>query len=324
MDRRKFMTTGLTGAFALASGTHAWAQAYPERTIKIVQGFAPGGNADTIARLVGNEMSKELGQSFIVEAQTGAGGTIAAAAVARAKPDGYTLLLATGGHSVAGAMFNSLQYQTIASFDMISMVTSFPFLIAVDAKSKFRDFRELLAAAKSAPGSIAYGTAGLGTTHHLGGELLSKMASVDMLHVPYRGEAAALTALLGGEVPCIISAPTSIMSSVKAGKLRVLASTGSTRWRGLPDVPTVSEQGVTGYGVSSWAGLMAPAGTPKPIIARLSAEIIKAVRVPSVKGRLEDMGGEAQGTTPEEMKTIVTSELQRWTQLVAEAKIPKQ
>lgn len=324
MDRRKFMTTSLTGAFALASGTCAWAQAYPERPIRIVQGFAPGGNADTIARLVGNEMSKELGQQFIVEAQTGAGGTIAAAAVARAKPDGYTLLLATGGHSVAGAMFNSLQYQTIASFDMISMVTSFPFLIAVDAKSKFRDFRELLAAAKSAPGSIAYGTAGLGTTHHLGGELLSKMASVDMLHVPYRGEAAALAALLGGEVPCIISAPTSIMSSVKAGKLRVLASTGSTRWRGLPDVPTVSEQGVTGYGVSSWAGLMAPAGTPKPIIARLSAEIIKAVRVPSVKGRLEDMGGEAQGTTPEEMKTIVASELQRWTQLVAEAKIPKQ
>lgn len=323
MDRRTFIAAGIGGGFALATGRHAWAQGYPERPVKIVQGFAPGGNADTIARLVAAEMSKEMGQPCIVEAQTGAGGTIAAAAVARAKPDGYTLLLATGGHSVAGAMFNSLQYQTVDSFDMVSTITFFPFLIVVNTNSKFKDFRDLLTAARGSPGSIAYGSAGIGTTHHLGGELLSKMAGVNMLHVPYRGDAASLTALLGNEVPFIIAPPTAVMSSIKAGKLRTLASTGARRWKGLPDVPTVAEQGVAGYHVSSWAGLMAPAGTSKDIIARLNAETLKAVQVPTVKSRLEDMGGEAQGSTPEDMKAMVSSELQRWTQVVADANIPK-
>ena len=324
MDRRKFIASGMGGAIALTTGASAWGQAWPERPIKIVQGFAPGGNADTIARLVAAEMAKELHQSCVVEAQTGAGGTIAAAAVARAKPDGYTLLLATGGHSVAGAMFNSLQYQTVASFDMISTVTFFPFLIVVNANSKYSDFGQLLAAAKSAPGSVAYGSAGIGTTHHLGGELLSKMAGVNMLHVPYRGDAASMTALMGNEVPFIIAPPTAVISSIKAGKLRALASTGQHRWKGLPEVPTVSEQGVAGYNVSSWAGLMAPAGTPAAAIARLNAETHKAVQIPSVRARLEDMGGDAQASTPEDMKTMVASELHRWTQVVADAKIPKQ
>ena len=171
---------------------------------------------------------------------------------------------------------------------------------------------------------MAYGTAGIGSTHHLAGELLSKMAKADMLHVPYRGDAASLTALLAGDVPFIIAPPTAVMSNIKAGRIRAIATTGPQRWPGLPDVPTVAEQGVTGYDVRSWAGLMAPVGTPRTVVERLNAETLKALQLPAVRTRLEDMGGEARGSTPEEMKTLVASELQRWTQVVAEANIAKQ
>lgn len=321
MDRRLFLTMAAAGA---VSSQPAWAQAYPERSIRLLQGFAPGGNADAIARLVGGEIGKALGQSFVVEAQAGAGGTIAATTVARAKPDGYTLLLATGGHVVAGALYNTLQYQTVSSFEMVSTITEFNFLIVTSANSKFRNFKEVLAAAKSAPGSVAYGSAGIGSTQHLAGELLAKMAGIDMLHVPYRGDSGSLTALLAGDVPLMIAPPAAVLSNIKAGKLVALAATGAQRWPGLPDVPTVSEQGVAGYDVRSWAGLMAPAGTPRAVVDRLNAEMLKTLQIPAVIKRLEEIGGEARGSTPEEMKAMVASQLSRWVQVVADAKIPKQ
>lgn len=322
MHRRLFLAAG--AAATTAAALPAWAQSYPDRPVRILQGFAPGGNADTIARLIGGEIGKALGQPIVVESQAGAGGTIAAAAVARARPDGYTLSLATGGHVVAGALYNALPYQTVASFEMVSTITYFPFLVVIHADSKFRSFRDVTAAAASSPDSIAYGTAGIGSTHHLAGELLARMAGVRMLHVPYRGDSASLTALLAGDVPFIIAPPTAVLGNIKAGKLRVLAATGPQRWPGLPDVPTVSEQGVAGYDVRSWAGLLAPAGTPRAIIDRLNAEVLKALQIPAVKARLEDIGGEARGSTPEEMKAMVAAELTRWTQVVAEARIPKQ
>ena len=321
MKRRNILLAGV----ALA-GSHplTWGQTYPDRPIKILQGFAPGGNADNIARAVSGEMAKGLNQSFVVEAQTGAGGTIASASIARAKPDGYSLLLATGGHAVAGALYNSLPYKTVADFEMVSTITYFPFLIVTSADSKLRSFADLLAAAKKTPEGLSYGTAGIGSTHHLAGELLAKMGKVDLLHVPYRGDAASITAMLSNDVNFIIAPPTAVLANIKAGKLRALATTGLQRWAGLPDLPTVAEQGVTGYDVRSWAGLMAPAGTPKPIIDRLNQEVLKALQVSTVKTRLEEMGGEAKGSTPEEMKAMVASELQKWTQVVADAKIPKQ
>ncbi|MEY4157148.1 MAG: hypothetical protein RJB64_1869, partial [Pseudomonadota bacterium] len=302
----------------------ALAQTYPERPIKILQGFAPGGNADNIARTVGTEMAKGLGQSMVVEAQTGAGGTIASAAVARAKPDGYTLLLATGGHVVAGALYANLPYKTVADFEMISTITFFPFLVVTSAESKYKSCADLMAAAQKDAQALTYGTAGIGSTHHLAGELLAKMAKVNMLHVPYRGDAASITAMLANDVSFIIAPPTAVMANIKAGKLRALGTTGAQRWAGLPDLPTVAEQGVAGYDVRSWAGLMAPAGTPRPIIDRLQQEVQKALQVSAVKSRLEDMGGEARGSTPEDMRAMVNAELQKWTQVVADAKIPKQ
>jgi len=300
------------------------AQTYPERPVKILQGFAPGGNADAIARAVGQEMGKGLGQSMVVEAQAGAGGTIAANTVAKAKPDGYTLLLATGGHAVAGALYNNLPYRTVQDFEMVSTITYFPFLVVVPATSKFDSLSSLLAAAKANPEQISYGTAGIGSTHHLAGELLASMSKSQLLHVPYRGDSGSLAALLAGDIPMIIAPPTAVMANIKAGKLRALASTGPQRWSGLPDVPTVSEQGVSGYDVRSWAGLMAPAGTPRAVVDRLHGEVQKALGVPAVKTRLEEMGGEVRGSSPEEMKNLVASQTQKWIQVVTEAKIPKQ
>ena len=323
MQRRHFLG-GLCSLPWIAGVGTARAQAYPERPIKILQGFAPGGNADNIARTVGTEMAKGLGQSMVVEAQTGAGGTIASAAVARAKPDGYTLLLATGGHVVAGALYANLPYKTVADFDMVSTITFFPFLVVTSAESKYKSCADLIAAAQKDAQAVTYGTAGIGSTHHLAGELLAKMAKGNMLHVPYRGDAASVTAMLANDVSFIIAPPTAVIANIKAGKLRALATTGPQRWSGLPDLPTVAEQGVAGYDVRSWAGLMAPAGTPRPIIDRLNQEVQKALQVAVVKTRLEDMGGEARGSTPEDMRAMVNAELQKWTQVVADAKIPKQ
>jgi len=319
MQRRHFTTAALGAALL----PHAHAQSWPARPLRVVQGFAAGGNADTIARLVGAEMSKGLTQPLVVDAVTGAGGTLASAAVARAAPDGYTLLLATGGHAVSGALYEKLPYQTVASFQMVSTLTFFPFLIVATAESKHRSLREVLAVARAKPGDMAYGTAGVGSSHHLVGELLARMAGVELLHVPFRGDSASVTALLGGEIPFVIAPPTAVLGHLKAGKLRALAVTGPQRWPVMPDVPTVAEQGVAGYDVRSWAGWMLPAGTPQPIVERLHAETQKALQVPMVKARLEEMGGEARASTPHEMTAMVAAELQKWTQVVAEAKIPR-
>jgi len=323
MKRRSILKAS-AGALSLGALTPLWADAYPEHAIKILQGFAPGGNADNIARALGNEMGKGLNQNFVVEAQTGAGGTIAATTVARAKPDGYTLLLATGGHAVAGALYNSLAYKTVADFEMVSTITYFPFLIVTSADSKFKTLNDLLDAAKKAPESVSFGSAGIGSTHHLAGELLAKMAKVNLLHVPYRGDAASITALMANDVSCIVVPPTAVTSNIKAGKIRALATSGAQRWSGMPELATVAEQGVANYDVRSWAGLMAPAGTPKAVVERLSLEVNKALMVASVKSRLEDMGGDVKGSTPEEMRAMVSAELQKWNQVVADAKIPKQ
>lgn len=321
MIRRQLLATLTLTALALPGV--ALAQAYPDRPIKVMQGFAPGGNADNIARTVGMEMSKGLGQNIVVEAQAGAGGTIAATTVAKARPDGYTLLLATGGHAVAGAIYNNLAYRTVQDFEMVSTITYFPFLVVVPANSKYPNLTALLAAARANPTELSYGTAGIGSTHHLAGELLASMSKTKLLHVPFRGDSASLTALLGGEIPMIIAPPTAVLANIKAGKLKAIATTGPQRWQGLPDVPTAAEQGVVGYDVQSWAGLMAPVGTPRPVVDRLNAELQKALLVPAVKARLEEMGGEVRGSTSDEMRTMVANQTQKWIQVVNEAKIPK-
>ncbi len=305
-----------------ASG--ALAQPYPNRPIKVIQGFAAGGNADTIARVIGNELGKNLGQTIVVDARVGAGGNLASDVVAKSPPDGYTLLLMTGGHTASGALYKTLPFDPAESFEMISTITQFPFLFTVRSDSPYQTLRALIDAAKAKPESIAYGTAGIGSTHHLTGALLASMANAPFLHVPYKGDAAAITSLLGGDLPLVVATPTVAVAQVKAGKLKVVATSGGTRWSGMPDVPTADEAGVPGFDVRSWVGLAAPAGTPKPIIERLNAEVQKVLQLPDVRARLEALGGEARGGTSQEMKERVVFEVARWKRVIAESKIPQQ
>lgn len=309
---------------ALTMSAVAQAQDYPSRPIRIIQGFPPGGNADSVARVLAQELQKGLGQPVVVEARPGAGGTVGADVVAKSTADGYTLALLTGGHAVAGALYKSLPYKTVDDFEWISTATEFPFLISTRSEAKITSLADLVRAAKANPGKISYGSAGVGATQHLTTELLAAEAGVKFLHAAYRGEAASLTATLSGEVEFNVTTATVAKSHVEAGKLRALAVTSNTRWRGLPQVPTAEEAGIKGFNVSSWAGIAAPRGTPKSTIDRLNAEMQRALKVEEVRTRLEAFGGEVRGSTPVEMRARVAREVERWSKVIRDSNIERQ
>ena len=314
---------GLLSFLLLPASSHA--QDYPNRPIKVVVGFPPGGGTDVAARIIAAEMSKGLGQSLLIENKPGAAGTLGAADVARSAPDGYTLLVTPGGHAIFGAMFKSLPFHTVNSFDWISNIITIPFFIVVPANSEFRALADLVAKAKSAPGTITFGSTGPGSTHHLGIELLGNRTGAKFLHVPYRGDAPIITALLASEIHFSIATPTQAIENVKAGKFRALAITASTRDAKMPDVPTVEQAlGIKDYDVRSWFAMAAPTGVSKPVLERLNAEVRKAVAVPEVKARLAGMGGEPAAGPPGEMRDRVARELATWTKTVEDAGIPKQ
>jgi tripartite-type tricarboxylate transporter receptor subunit TctC len=315
---------GMAVGIALCGAVHdGFAQTYPNRPVRMLHGFAAGANVDTIARVMSPELGRLLGQTVIVEPQAGAGGTIAAASVARAKPDGYTLLMGTGSHSVAGALYEKLPYDTEKSFSSISTVTFFAFAVTASAAGRYHNLNDLVAYARANPGRVNYGSSGSGSTNHLAGEVLAKMTNTQMVHVPYKGFAPALTALLGGEIDFVVGSASSVLGNVKAGKMRVLAMAAPRRWSGMPDVQTSFEQGLNGYDMSSWAGLMAPADLPRAIVERLNADTQKVLQIAAIKTTFEELGGDPRGSTPAEMSALIASELQRWTQVVNDAKIPK-
>lgn len=321
MSLKRFALAVLLGLTPSA----AVAQDYPSRPIRIVVGFPPGGGVDTVARVIGNDLSKALGQPMVVENKPGAAGTLGAADVARSAADGYSLLVTPGGHAIFGAMFKSLPFHTVDSFDWISNVIKVPFFVVVPAASDLRSLSELIAKAKDNPGTLTFGSAGPGSTHHLGIELLGRMTGTKMLHVPYRGDAPLVTALIAGEVQFALATPTLVVDHIKAGKLRALATTADTRWSGLPEVPTVEQAlGLQGYDVRTWFALAGPAGLPRPIVDRLNSELRKAVALPDVRDRLAGIGGEVAPTKPAEMRERVARELATWTRIVDEAGIPKQ
>ena len=302
----------------------ALAQDYPSRPIKIIVGFPPGGGVDTVARLLGQDMAKSLGQSFIVENRAGAAGTIGAAAAARSEPDGYTLVMLPGGHPLYGATYKSLPFDVVASFEWISTIVTLQFLVAVRGDSKFNSLREVLAEARKAPQSVSFASAGVGSTHHLTGELIASRSGVKLLHVPYQGDAAAVNALLGGQVDFTLATPTQAVGNIEAGKMRALAVTGNTRWVRLKDVPTVEEAaGLKDFDVRTWFGLAGPANMPRPVVERLNTALRQALAVPEVRERLEKIGGDVRPSTPEEFKNRVARELQMWNKVVEEAKFEK-
>jgi tripartite-type tricarboxylate transporter receptor subunit TctC len=299
----------------------ASAQDYPTRPIKFMHGFPPGGNVDIIARLLGNEMSKTLGQSIVIEAKPGVAGSLAAEAVARSDPDGYTLLVVPSAHPAHGALSKNVKYKVVDDFEWISVVSFYPFLICVRNDSRFRTLKQLIDEARSNPGVLKYGSAGVGSILHTTVELMANDTGTRFQHIPYRGEAPAITALLQGEIDFIAATSGPISERVRSGEFRALAVTGKTRWRDFPDVPTVEQEGIPGFEVISWTGLAGPAKLPKPIIEKLNAEVRRALTVPDVKGKLETMGGDPRATTPAEMRALVASQLATWSRLAKEANI---
>ena len=294
---RRNLVAGAVLASLGAGGSVA--QVLQDRPVRLLGGFAAGGNVDTIARLLAPELSRRLGRPVVVEARPGAGGAIAAQAVATAPPDGHTLLLVSGGHAVSGALNKAQSFDTVKGFEWISTATVFPFVLAMRAGEPTSSIEKMLAAAREKPGTMSFGSPGVGSTPHLIGELLASRAGVKLLHVPYKGEAAALTGLLAGEINMVVAAATAPLPHIKSGRLVAIGVTGSQRWDQLASTPTVQEAGVAGFDVGSWAGIAAPRGTPRPVVDRLNTDLRAVLEVPEVRQRLIDLGGVPQASTPE-------------------------
>src|SRR4051812_10945356 len=301
----------------------AAAQAYPNKPLRLVTPFPPGGSADVIARLAAERLGEGLGQPVVVDNRPGAGGVVGNEYAARQPPDGYTLLLITGAYPVQGAMLKSLPFDPLADIAMVSLLTTYPFVISVRPDSSFRTLGELIAYAKANPGKLNFPSSGIGTVHHLSGELLNAMAGIEMVHVPFRGGASPLTEVLGGRVDLLLEAMTLSIGQIQSGKLRALAVTSRERWKALPDVPTVAET-VPGYEVNSFIGLGATGRTPEPIIEGANAEVRKALANAETHKRLLELGGEPGASTPAEMRTYIEREIAKWKDLMAARKIEQQ
>ena len=314
----------LIAVAGLTAGVVAFAQQYPTKPVRIVVGFAPGGVADITVRIVAQKLSERLKQQFVVENRPSAGGIIAAEAVAKSTPDGYTLLLISNGNAVSVSLFKKLSYDPVKNFAMVSQVGYFGLAIVTGNESKLKTVKDVITAAKANPGKLTVGTIGIGSTQHLSAELFKSLAGVDMTVVPFKGSSEVLTALKGGDLQLGFEILAPVMAQVKGGGLRAIAVTTKTRFPGLPDVPTVIESGVPGYEVASWNGIAAPASTPRPVVDALNKEINAVLALPEVKRRFDELGVVPQGGTPEELGALLANEIAKWKDVVAKAKIEKQ
>jgi tripartite-type tricarboxylate transporter receptor subunit TctC len=301
-----------------------FAQNYPTRPVRILVPFAAGGVADITARVLSQKMSEALGQQVLVENRPSAGGIVASEAVAKAEPDGYTLLFITNGNAVSASLFKSLPYDTVNDFAPISTVGFFDLVLAVDSASKIGSVRELITVAKANPSKFNIGTINPGSTQHLAAELFKSMAGLDAQVVPFKATPAVIVALKGNDVQAAFEFLTPVLPQIKGGTLRALAVTSAKRFPGLPDVPTVAESGVPGYQASSWNGVAAPAKTPRPVIERLNREVNAALADPAVRKRLSELGVDVRPGTPEALRELLVAEIAKWKTVIERAKIPKQ
>lgn len=318
-NRRGFMLS-LGAAFPLVSSmlpTDAIAQNYPERPIRLVNPWAPGGSADIVARLIAQKMSEELRQPIIIDNRPGAAGTVGSDLVAKSAPDGYTLILSTvASHAIAVSLYPKLPYSALADFEHIGMIDTLPNALLVGASFPARNLSELIALAKAKPSALSFGSAGNGSSPHLAGEMFKAQAGIDALHVPFKGGAPALQALLGGEISFMFESISTINAHVKSGKLRVLGTTGAKRSPMLPNVPTLHELGLTNFVAESWHGISAPAGTPGTIVARLNAALRSAVETPSIHARLIELGVTPGSLSPAQFRDFIKSEIDKWKTVV--------
>lgn len=307
----------------LASSAQGQTGPYPNRPIKFIVPLTPGGGNDVLARIIADRMTPVVGQPVVVENKPGAGGNIGTEYTARQPADGYTILITTPTHVMNTNFYVKLPYDPIRDFSPVSLVAMIPFVLTVNASFPAQNVKELIALAKDQPGKLTFGTAGIGTPHHISTEMLRSMTGIELVHVPYKGAAGIVTALLANEISMTIGAINSLLPHVRSGKLRALAAAGSARTPLLPDVPTIAEAGgLPGYAMDSWFGVLAPAGTPAEIVARLNTEINRVVRDPVVaKERLAPAGLEPVGTTPERFGDVLREELVKWARVAKEAGI---
>lgn len=319
---RRTLTLAAASALGLLALTPlaAQAQAFPTKAITIVVPFSAGGTTDILARVLGQFMSKDLGQPVIIDNRAGAGGNIGTQLVARAAPDGYTILMGTvGTHAINQSLYPKLAFDPIKDFAPLTRVALVPNLLVANPAQPFKTVKELIAYARANPGKVTFGSSGSGTSIHLSGEMFKQMAGVDLQHVAYKGSAPAVNDLLGNHIAIMFDNMPSAISHVKAGKLRPLAVTTATRSPALPDVPTIAEAGVPGYEATSWFGLLAPAGTPAPVVARLNTAILKALADPDVKKKLLEQGAEPAGETPAQFAAFIASETVKWGKIVKQS-----
>jgi tripartite-type tricarboxylate transporter receptor subunit TctC len=319
------MTTNLTRRAALTSlSVLAVAPAFAQggRTITMMHGFTPGANVDIVARLIAEHLGKRLGQTIVVEPRPGAGGTTAAAAVARSAPDGSTIAVVPGGHAVSAAIYNKLPYDAVEDFTFIGMLTDFPFILVTHPDHPARTVADVIGSAQAQDGKLTCATAGNGTGMHLAFELFAAMASAKIQHVPYRGSPQAITDLLGKRIDFQVDTPAALMPLIRSGELRAIAITGPSPFFMLPGTPAIGDT-VKGYAVTSWLGVAGPAGLPAPFVSRVNAELTAILAEPAVIERLRDLGSDARPTTPEGFKEGVADDVAKWTKVVADAKIPK-
>ena len=317
---RRTVLAGLTTFVAIPAYPDT---AWPSRPITLVHGFAAGGPTDTIARIIAEGLTTRLRQQVVVDPRPGASGTTAAQQVARAVPDGYTLIAIPGGHATAEALYKKLPYKTIDDFSMISMASEYPFVFVTYADHKIQTVADLINNARSQKIPLLYGSPGIGSVHHLAIELLAKMADVQLQHVPYRGSAQVITDLLGKRIDFMIDPPTLLIEFLRSGKLRPLAVTGATRFFSLPDVPTVSEAALPGYVVTSWQGLAGPAGIAASVADRLNSVVADILTEPATVERLKALGNNPRPSSRDEFKARVVADIDKWTGVVAAAHIER-
>lgn len=304
----------------LAAGT-AQAQSYPTKPVTLIVPFPPGGSSDVLARALTDKLTQSLGQAVIVESRPGAGATLGAAFVASAKPDGYTLLMGAVHHAIATSVYKKLPYDFDKSFSPITTVALVPNVLVVSEKSPAKDVKSLLAQAKAAPEKLSFGSNGNGTLQHLIGTQFAATTGIELLHVPYKGSAPLTTDLLGGQVNMSFDTITPVVPFIKSGKLRALAVTTAKRSSTLPDVPTLDESGLKGFDQGTWFGILAPAGTPREIVTKLNTEMVKIIHSPDFKKRMEDIGAEPIGNTPEQMSAQIKSDTAKYAKLVKDANV---
>jgi tripartite-type tricarboxylate transporter receptor subunit TctC len=318
--RRQFLHLAAGAAALPAVSRIAWAQAYPSRPVRIIVGFAPGGAYDIVARLMSQFLSERLGQPFVVENRPGAGGTIGSEAVVKALPDGYTLLLVGAPAVTSALLYDKLSFNLIRDIAPIAAISREPHIMVVNPSVPAKTVPEFIAYAKGNPGKISMASGGMGTAAHLSGELFKMMTGVNMLHVPYRGIAPALTDLLGGEVHFMSAPMSASIEHIRAGKLRALAVTTATRSEMLPDVPTVGEF-VPGYEASTWSGVGAPKATPGEIVEKLNKEVNAALADPKMKARLADLGGTVLAGSPADFGKLIAEDTEKWAKVIRAANI---